>query len=150
MRNLGQNGSSGKRVFRASAAERLLIGGLVGGLFLTTSAFAGYPMSENERSQLRSQLLQLIGPFPQRCPLRARVISQENKGKFTLKKVEYDTEPGLVVPAWLLVPHGRGPFPAILAHHQHGGQFYVGKEQVVRIMHGYEDQAYGLELAERG
>ena len=37
----------------------------------------------------------------------------------------------------------------MIAHHQHAGQFDLGKSEVVGLA-GDADQAYGAELAERG
>lgn len=107
-------------------------------------------MSDDERTILRTQLIKLIGSVPARCPLNLRVISVVTNTQYTLKKVEYDTEPGLVVPAWLLVPLGAGPFPGVLAHHQHGGKFHIGKGEVVGTRKCGADQLYAHELAERG
>ena len=36
------------------------------------------------------------------------------------------------VPAYLLIPDGRGPFPAINALHDHGAHFFIGKEKMIR------------------
>jgi dienelactone hydrolase len=50
----------------------------------------------------------------------------------------------------LLLPKSTGgTAPAVIAHHQHAGQFDLGKCEVVGLA-GDADQAYGAELAKRG
>lgn len=51
--------------------------------------------------------------------------------------------------AYLLMPMGEGPFPAVLVHHQHAGQRHLGKSEVVGLA-GEKWQAFGPELARRG
>jgi dienelactone hydrolase len=53
------------------------------------------------------------------------------------------------VPALLLVPDGAGPFPAVLAHHQHNSQWHLGKSEVAGLA-GNPLQAFGPALARAG
>jgi hypothetical protein len=50
---------------------------------------------------------------------------------------------------FLLPKNANGTALAIFAHHQHAGQFHLGKSEVVGLA-GNPDQAYAAELAERG
>ena len=50
------------------------------------------------------------------------------------------------VPALLLVPNGAGPFPAVLAHHQHNSEWHLGKSEVAGLA-GDPLQAFGPVLA---
>jgi dienelactone hydrolase len=54
-----------------------------------------------------------------------------------------------LIPALLLFPDGRGPFPAVLVHHQHNGQRHLGKSEVCGLV-GDPLQAFGPELARQG
>lgn len=51
--------------------------------------------------------------------------------------------------AYLLIPKGKGPFPAVLVHHQHNGERNIGKSEVCGIV-GDPFQAYGPTLAKEG
>jgi dienelactone hydrolase len=53
------------------------------------------------------------------------------------------------VPALLLVPDGTGPFPAVLAHHQHNSEWHLGKSEVAGLA-GEPLQAFGPPLARGG
>src|SRR4051812_20234039 len=63
--------------------------------------------------------------------------------------ISYLGEEGDSIPAYLLLPHGAGPFAAVLVHHQHAGQRYLGKSEVVGLV-GDPLQAFGHRLAESG
>lgn len=92
-----------------------------------------------------------MGGFPEyRKPLEVTTVHVEEEGSIRCEKVTYETEPGEVVSAYVLIPKKqKTPAPAIFCHHQHGGVFENGKSEVVGIV-GDPQQAYARELAERG
>ena len=101
-------------------------------------------------SMTKDTLLRLIGPLPSRVPLRATVLETLDCGSYAREKVQYDTEPGDRVPAYLLIPRVRSaPAPVVVCHHQHAARFELGKSEVVGLA-GDPDQGYGPELARRG
>ncbi|MCB9098615.1 MAG: hypothetical protein H6632_03660 [Anaerolineales bacterium] len=53
------------------------------------------------------------------------------------------------IPAYLLLPEGRGPFPAVLVQHQHNSQWHLGKSEVIGLA-GDPLQAFGLALVKKG
>ncbi len=53
------------------------------------------------------------------------------------------------VPALVLVPDGAGPFPAVLAHHQHNSEWHLGKSEIAGLA-GEPLQAFGPALARAG
>ena len=54
-----------------------------------------------------------------------------------------------VIPAFLAVPTGGGPFPAVVVLHQHAGQRHFGKSEVFGVV-GDRYQAFGPALARAG
>jgi dienelactone hydrolase len=64
-------------------------------------------------------------------------------------RISYPGDEGDPIPAFLLLPDGDPPFPAVLAHHQHNGQRYLGKSEVCGLL-GDPLQAFGPALARRG
>ena len=98
----------------------------------------------------RTSLAKLVGPSPPHCPLNPAVLGDVDCGSHVRQTVEYAVEEGERVKSLVLLPkNSSGTLPAVIAHHQHAGQFDLGKSEVVGLA-GDPDQAYGAELAERG
>jgi dienelactone hydrolase len=98
----------------------------------------------------RQALMQLLGPFPVRCPLDAVVLETVDCGLYVRETIEYAVEANERIRSFLLVPKHIDPSaPAIFAHHQHNREFHLGKSEVVGLA-GDRDQAYAAELAQRG
>ena len=99
----------------------------------------------------RVRLLQLLGAVPASVPpLAPERVERVDLGDVVREKVTYAVEPGECVPAFVLLPKSGPPrHPAILCHHQHGGEFHVGKDGPAGL--GSDaNQHYALELARRG
>jgi dienelactone hydrolase len=100
----------------------------------------------------REAILQRLGRFPARVPLAAASGPASDQGDHTRTLVSYAVEAGQRVDAWLLQPLGEpapGGWPAVLALHQHAGQYELGKAESAglsadRMYH------YGLDLCRRG
>ena len=88
--------------------------------------------------RFRERLLQLLGDFPRRTPLRPETLQREELKDHFREKVVYQAEPTASVPAYVLIPKDLKPGerrPGLLALHGHGR----GKEDVVGIDHGNEE-----------
>lgn len=97
-----------------------------------------------------NEIKQLLGPFPKTTELHSQVIEKVDCGSYIREKVSYEVEPGERVTAYICTPKNlTAKAPAIFCHHQHHGQFDIGKSEVVGLM-GDPDQAYASELAEKG
>ena len=68
---------------------------------------------------------------------------------YTRSFIRYQGDEGDLIPAYLLMPKGVGPFAAVLVHHQHNGQRHFGKSEVCGLV-GDPLQAFGPALARRG
>ncbi len=109
----------------------------------------------------RAQILQLFGEPPAPVPLEPKVRSEAAFAGGRRLLVDYAVAEGERAPAYLLIPDafrpGRGTqpeepagrFPAILAIHQHAGQFYLGKSEPAGLS-ANATYHYGLELCRRG
>ncbi len=99
---------------------------------------------------IRDEVLKCLGTFPNPCDLDVEIVQTLDKGTHQLQLVQYAVEKGERVNAWLLKPAGaKKKYPAIIAPHQHAGEFYLGKSEPAglsknRMYH------YGLDLCLRG
>ena len=95
-------------------------------------------------------LTYLLGPLPEKCERNAVILESIDCGSYIREKIEYSVEKDDRVRAYILIPKNRiGKTPAIFCHHQHAGNFVIGKSEVVGLA-GDSDQAYAKELAELG
>src|SRR5437660_909215 len=104
-----------------------------------------------EKALDRAGLLRLLGTVPVAAPpLAAERVEHVDLGDVVREKVTYAVEPGERVPAFVFLPKaGPARHPAVLCHHQHAGQYEVGKDGPAGLG-STEDQHYALELARRG
>jgi dienelactone hydrolase len=103
-------------------------------------------------SSTRTALMSRLGPFPQRVPLQLEQEEPATQEDHSRALVSYAVEPGERVTAWLLRPAGAPPpggWPAILAIHQHGGIFDLGKSEPAGLS-ADATYHYGLDLCRRG
>jgi dienelactone hydrolase len=100
------------------------------------------------RARCRARLDALLGPVPERVPLRFETLESVECAGYRRDKVVFDTEATMSVPAYLLVPHGRvAPGPAVLAVHGHG----PGKSEAVGLERtGTPNADYAHQLAQLG
>lgn len=99
---------------------------------------------------MRECILQCLGAFPQKTDLNLKVIGTEQCDSYTRYLIEYNVEKDERVQSYLLVPNGlKAKNPAILAIHQHAGNWEVGKSEVVGLTND-KMYSYGLDLVKRG
>ena len=107
----------------------------------------------------------LPAPPPPDEGYRAKVLYEEHRDGYTARKLELRLSRYYSVPAYMLIPDGKGPFPAINALHDHGAHLFIGKEKMIRPLAcedstvvrdaqewaaGYEGQFFGDYLARNG
>ena len=95
----------------------------------------------------------------------AKVLYEEQREGYKARKLEIRLSRYYTVPAYLLIPDGKGPFPAVNVLHDHGAHLFIGKEKVIRPLAcedsvvisdaeawlpNYEGQYFGDYLASHG
>lgn len=95
----------------------------------------------------------------------AKVLYEEQRDGYKARKIEIRLSRYYTVPAYVLIPDGKGPFPAVNCLHDHGAHLFIGKEKMIRplacedstVIHdaedwlkGYEGQFFGDYLAKNG
>jgi dienelactone hydrolase len=101
------------------------------------------------RRSFRRALVAELGPMPERVPLRAEVVAEDDLGDVVRRKVIFDSERYASVPAYLVVPKdlSRGERrPGILCAHGHG----VGKDSLVGVTEEEYQHQIALRLAREG
>ena len=98
----------------------------------------------------RETFIRLLGKLPNKVLPILSIIDEVDCGSFLRRTIEYAVEQDERIKAFLCLPHtSTAQNPAIFCHHQHAGNYLLGKSEVVGLS-GDKDQAYAKELAERG
>ena len=94
-----------------------------------------------------------------------KVLYEEQRDGYKARKLEIRLSRYYTVPAYLLIPNGKGPFPAVNVLHDHGAHLFIGKEKIIRPLacedsvvvkdaeewvKNYEGQYFGDYLAQHG
>ena len=61
-----------------------------------------------------------------------KVVYEEQRKGYKAQKLEIHLSRYYTVPAYLLIPDGDGPFPAVNLLHDHGAHLFIGKEKMIR------------------
>ncbi len=110
-------------------------------------------MSESPTTRSRRQeLYGLLGDLPDRGrPITAVRIAEETRESCVIEKLALDLNGIETVPAYFtrpLAPVGR--LPVILYNHAHGGDYELGKDELLRGRPALYNPPYAVELARRG
>ena len=104
------------------------------------------------RLQIRDTLTNLLGDLPARpTQPRVEVLSREDRGDYQLEKFEFANGAGETVRGYCFLPKLASrsqPAPAILYCHWHGGQYDIGKEEM--LLTNAVPTAPGPALARQG
>ena len=93
------------------------------------------------------------------------LLAEEQRDGYRALKIDIPLSRYYTVPAYVLIPDGDGPFPAVNLLHDHGAHLFIGKEKVIRPLAcedstvirdaeewsaNYEHQFFGDYLAQHG
>jgi len=100
----------------------------------------------------RRELYDLLGDLPDRGrPVSARKVAEETSAHYVLEKLVLDLNGLEHVPAFFTRPsRGAGPFPVVLYNHAHGGDYALGKDELILGRGGLQKPPYAEELARNG
>ncbi len=84
------------------------------------------------RDQARRTVMEAILAPPPAAPFDPLVIAEEDRGDYTARKIVLNITADSRVSAYMTIPKGSGPFPAVLLLHDHGARFDIGKEKLIR------------------
>lgn len=124
-----------------------------------------FPDFEEWKKESRKKVFECLGYSPPFTFFKPEWITEEERDSYTARKLLLNISEWERIPAYLLVPKGTPPFPAVLCLHDHGAHFSIGKEKVIRpiaeskeviddatdwINKYYGGRFIGDELAKRG
>lgn len=94
------------------------------------TATKNFDVWRTEARKVLMECMQNLPPAPKEYNIS--VVATERRGNYEARKIRFNLSEWYRVPAYLLVPDGDGPFPAIVMLHDHGAHFSIGKEKMVR------------------
>ena len=114
----------------------------------------------NSRNARAKELYALLGDLPDRDrPISCEVMAEEEHPAYRLEKLMLDLNGVERVPAYFAKPKvpsavegtkSPAPWPAMLYNHAHGGEYGLGKEELLHSRAALQQPPYAEELARRG
>ena len=108
-------------------------------------------MRESQAAR-REALYAVLGNLPARArPVGARVIGEEDRGPYTLERLVLDLNGIEPVPAYFARPREpAGRLPVVLYNHAHGGDYALGKDELLLGRRELQSPPYAEALTARG
>jgi pimeloyl-ACP methyl ester carboxylesterase len=103
-------------------------------------------------AEKRALLWSLLGRLPDRnVPVRGQVLTERRTEHYLLQELLLELNGFEPVPAWFATPtSGTGPFPAVLYHHAHAGDYAHGKTELIEGRRELRQPPYAEELTRQG
>lgn len=84
------------------------------------------------REEARNMLISCLLPVPpEPISFDPEIIAVEKRNGYEAQKIVFSISEWSRIPAYLLIPDGKGPFPAVVMLHDHGAKFSIGKEKMI-------------------
>ena len=106
----------------------------------------------DERVARRRELYSLLGDLPPRDrPIGCVKVAEEERDGYLLEKLQLDLNGHEVVPAYFTRPlHATGRLPVVLYNHAHGGDYVLGKDELLKGRGAIPNTPYARALADEG
>ena len=83
------------------------------------------------RKEVRARVTTRFLTPPPAAPFKPKIIATRKRKGYSSHKIAFNITGDSRVLAYLLVPEGKGPHPAVLLLHDHGAEFRIGKEKSI-------------------
>lgn len=122
------------------------------GSYTKTRCITGDQGMRVDKEARRKQLYNLLGDLPDLSRrISALKLAEEEHESYVLEKLVLDLNGVEPVPAYLVHPHKQGERrPTFLYNHAHGGDYVLGKDELLLGRSGLQKPAYAEELTQRG
>jgi acetyl esterase/lipase len=106
----------------------------------------------SSKEQRRRELYDLLGDLPDRArEISVSKIGEEERASYVLDKLVLDLNGIEDVPAVFVRPKGgEGPWPAVLYNHAHGGDYAIGKDELLDGRDALQKPPYADPLTQKG
>ena len=108
----------------------------------------------DEKEARRRELYALMGELPDRSrPVEAHKVVEERREHYVLEKLVLELNGVEHVPAYFVRPLNAGPgarLPTVLYNHAHGGDYGLGKDELLKGNRFLQSPPYAEELTRRG
>jgi len=107
---------------------------------------------KSDKEARRKELYFLLGDLPdRRRKITATTVAEEERESYVLEKLVLDLNGIEDAPAYFVRPQERkGRLPAILYNHAHGGDYLLGKDELLNGRGALQQPPYAEELTRRG
>jgi dienelactone hydrolase len=106
-------------------------------------------IDNGDTAVLRRNIRRFLGFSPCRESPTLQTVETTAEQGYRRALVSYSSPDGDRIPAYLFLPDAAGLRPAVLVHHQHNGERFLGKSEVCGLA-GDSLQAFAPALAARG
>jgi dienelactone hydrolase len=105
-----------------------------------------------EQTNQRQELYGLLGDLPTReGPITVRLVEQGERAGYLLEKLLLDLNGSESVPAFFVKPmHSEGRIPCLIYNHAHGGDYALGKDELLYGRKELVSPPYAQALTFRG
>ena len=111
--------------------------------------------AEAWQKKVRAKVTELVGGFPARTALKARVLETREFPGYTREAVVFESRPGMNVFGYLLIPKDKkGPMPVVISIPGHGrgvddivGIDDKGQDRTEKVSYEYD---YAVQIVENG
>ncbi len=80
---------------------------------------------QNRQEFLRTRLLEVMGPFPEKTPLNAKILRTVDKGSYKIEHIVFESRPGFFVTSSLFMQKKRkGKSPVVIYCSGHSAEGY--------------------------
>lgn len=98
----------------------------------------------------RQELYQLLGDLPSHQPISSKLVAAEEREHYILEKLLLDLNGLEKVPAYFVRPKEKRPYPAVLFNHSHGGNYQLGKDELLNGNVYLQHPPYAEQLTRMG
>ena len=87
---------------------------------------------QQRQKWIRKTLLDIVGPFPEKTPLNAKITRIVDKDSFRVEHIVYESQPGFYVTSSMFIPGGlkkKSKLPVVIYCSGHSGDGYHGSYQ---------------------